>query len=118
MKTVHTKEELAAALKAGETHIFAEGEIAEVLKKRNKHKKGAMIGAGCCALLGLAAAPFTGGGSAVAGLAAGLSISAFTISVGELMRFLGSIDIHALGLEGRKIKIKPNRTGGVELFVV
>ena len=95
---------------------MAEGEIAEVLKKRNKHKKGAVIGAGC-ALLGLAAAPFTGGASAAAGLALGLSISAFSISVGELMRFLSETDIHALGLAGRKIKLKPNRTGGVELFV-
>ena len=116
MKTVHTKEALAAALKAGETHILVEGEIAEVLKRRNKHKKGAVIGAGC-ALLGIAAAPFTGGSSAVAGLALGLSISAFSISAGELMRFLSEPNSHALGLAGRNIKLKPTRTGGLELFV-
>ena len=115
MKTVYTKEELAAALKSGETHIVAEGEIAETLRKRNKLKKAAVIGGAAIVVIGVALAPFTAGSSIPAGLAMGLTIGTVTISTAELGIICGT-GLVALGLlKDRKIMMKMKADGSVEI---
>lgn len=120
MKTVHTKEELAAALRAGETHILAKGELAETLRKRKKRKKAALIGGGLLFLGGLAAIPFTGGASAPA-IASGfaMTVGTFTLSMtaAELAILCGAV-VGGYGLyHGRKINMK-FAANGVEINVV
>lgn len=120
MKTVHTKEELAAALRAGETHIMAKGELAETLRKRKKRKKAALIGGGLLFLGGLAAIPFTGGASAAAA-ASGvtLAVGKFTLSLSAVeLAILCGTGLGAYGLaKNRKFKLK-FAADGVEIDVL
>lgn len=120
MKTVHTKEELAAALRAGETHIMAKGELAETLRKRKKRKKMALIGGGLLLLGGIAAIPFTGGASAAAA-ASGVTVAVgtFTLSMTpvELAIICGTV-LGGYGLfKDRKLNLK-FEADGVEINVV
>jgi hypothetical protein len=120
VKTVYSKEEFAKAIKSGETHIMVKGVLAETLLKRRRRKKAALIGGGIIFLAGLAAAPFTGGASAVAGATA-LTVTAGTVTVcvtaAELAILCGT-GLAAYGLyKDRKIKLA-FRPEGVEVQVV
>lgn len=122
MKTVHTKEELVAALKSGETHIIAKGEIAETLRKKKKRRTAALIGGGLLAVGGIIAAPFTGGASIPIGLASGFTVGAVTMTTAELLILcttgvgLGALGVAAYGIhKNRKVKLKFNANGSVNL---
>jgi hypothetical protein len=72
---VTTAEELKAATKRGDLEIIVTGDLADTVKKTKKAKKIGAAGFGILAL-GLLAAPFTGGASLGAGLAATSALSA------------------------------------------
>lgn len=120
MKTVRTKEELAQALKAGETHIMVKGELAETMRKRKKRKKMALIGGGALLLAGIVAIPFTGGASAAAAATA-LTVSAGTfplsMTAAEVAIICGTV-VGGYGLvKNRKLKLK-FAADGVEINVI
>ena len=117
MKTVFTKEELGKALKAKEANILIKGELANTIKTKIQRKKTAKkVGIGTIVIgaAALVAAPFTGGASIAAGIAAtGLAIGGVTITAGELAIILG----FTLALYGllKDCNIKYNADGSVEL---
>lgn len=118
MTTVYTTAELESALTSGEKHLIAKGEVAEELRKKYNRKKAIKTGGILVALTGLAAAPFTGGTSLLATFGtAGLTVGALTISAAELAILCGTSIALAAILKGRKVKVKFNDDGTVELDV-
>ena len=118
MKTVYTKEELAEALKKGETALVKgslASEIREKFEKRKKVRKSTAIAGGAIAVAGIVAAPFTGGtslaGTAVGLGAMGLTIGTITISIGELALLLGAALV-AYGIY-KNCKVTFNKDGSI-----
>ena len=101
MIVVRTKEELQEAVKNKTTSIRIEGpyakEFANTIRSRKRKAKTAKktaMGVGALALIvGIAAAPFTGGvslaGSVAGATAMGLTVGTITISTAELAMILG-----------------------------
>ncbi len=118
MRTVHTQKELAEAIEAGETQILAQGEIAEKLQKQRRHKKVALIGGAVLLIAGIAAIPFTGGGSAVltaTALTATIGGMSLTITAAELAILCGTaVSIYGLS-KNRKLKLTYREDGAVEI---
>lgn len=121
MVTVHTKEQFNRALENREREIICEGEVARLLineqeKKERKRKNRKRLGI-ALAIGGILAAPFTAGTS-LAGLAAGATIGAVTLSTAELAIICGTavaitgifkkaeIEIE-YGPDGPRVKVKP-----------
>lgn len=127
MRTVYTKSELKAALKAGEKHILCKGTVAKALCGKKRVRKvaiGSTILAGVVGLASLAAAPFTLGTSLGAGAAAtagivatGLTAGTLTMSTVELAIICGT-SLGALGLlVGRGVHVKYNSDGSANLDI-
>lgn len=74
MRTVTTEEELADAVKGGESEIEVQGDLAKRVHAARRRRKAARIGGGLLLVGGIAAAPFTGG----------LSLAASGASVGTI----------------------------------
>ncbi|MEZ4495139.1 MAG: hypothetical protein R3C29_17720 [Dehalococcoidia bacterium] len=85
MKTVHTKKELEAAVKAGTREIEVRGNLAKAIHERRATRKKVGIGAAILAVGGIAAAPFTGGASLVATGPSFATILAVSIGAGLLV---------------------------------
>lgn len=93
MKKVRTKQELKKALEAGEKDILVDGDYAKKIIKRAKLKKSSRwVGIGMV-IVGIAAIPFTGGGSldaAMHGFTLTVGSTGLALSAGELAMILGS----------------------------
>lgn len=93
MKNVYNEAELAQAIKQGESCITVYGNVAKKIRRRKMKKRTATIGGTLLALGGLAAAPFTGGTSAVASAAGicALTAGSLTISTADLAIICGTV---------------------------
>ena len=114
MKTVYTKDELARAINNGEKHILAKGEIASILQSKNRRKKAAKVGGIALAAGGILAAPFTGGLSL---LSLGATVGTISITAAELAILCGTGGALYGNHKNRKVKMKYNDDGSVEIDV-
>lgn len=115
MRTVQTKEQLEAAIKANESSIRIVGPMAQKYirskKVRKAAKGGAVTGLIASAAL-LAAAPLTGG--ATAAPAIGLAIGSVSISAAELAIICG-FALAAMAINKGYKRITVNADGSVTL---
>lgn len=93
MKTVRTEQELKRLLEAGEKDIKVEGEYAKKIIKRARTKKAIKWGGIGMIVLGIAALPFTGGGS-IGAVMHGLTVTTggttVVLGIGEVAMLLGA----------------------------